>query len=195
MSRRQARRSKPDVTIRRRPSDFLGRGPVLFQMGTTTCCCCCCLHWVGAAAGGTAGAVVAWRADKKKPVPPVHPAARKYVLAFTWAGVVGTGILIILAIVAVDGGQPSGISDLLESILLVLAIVPSLAFLPVGAAAMFGALLAKGRASRMPDPAERRRMAIGMALAWRIAWKSFLLSSFFSGFGYLIMYVYALIVS
>jgi len=193
MSRRQSSRQRPSVTIRRRPSDFAGRGPVLLQSGTTTtCCCCCCLHWIGAVAGGTAGAMVAWRADKKKPDSPVHPVARKYVLRFTWAGVFGTAILIALAIVAVDAGQPSGISDLLESILLVLAIVPSLAFLPVGAAAMGGAALAKLEARHIPDPAERRRMAAGMGLAWRIAWKSFLLATFLSGIGCLVMYVIAL---
>jgi hypothetical protein len=181
----QAPPRKPSVAIRRRPSDFSGRGPVLLQMGTTTCCCCCCLHWVAAAAGGTAGAVVAWRADKKKPDSPVHPVAREY----------GTAILITLAVVAVDVGQTSSTSEVLQSMLLVLAFVPSLAFLPVGAAAMAGAALARLEARQMPDPAERRRMAAGMGLAWRIAWKSFLLSSFFSGFGYLIMYIYALMVS
>jgi len=117
------------------------------------------------------------------------------VLACTWAGVVGTAILIGLAVLAVDSGETFWFSDLLESILIVLAIVPSLAFLPVGVAAMLGAALARLKARRVPDPAERRRMAAGMGLAWRIAWKSFLLSSFLSGFGYLIMYVYALIVS
>jgi hypothetical protein len=254
------------LAIRRRPSDFFGRGHVIVAQATTCSCCCCCLHWIGAAVGGTAGIVgactadqeepgrpvrpvtrayvlwatwiavlgavafltviwFAWdeelfwlavtaailftvavgvapgmiilaRAGKKKPVSPVHPVARAYVLHATWLGVVCTAAWITLAaIVTLNPSSPeSRVTSVMGLFVGALVLVPSLALLPVGAAAMVGALLAKKiEGARTSDPEERQRISAGMGLAWRIAWKSFLLSTFLSGVGYLVMYVIVLL--
>jgi hypothetical protein len=113
------------------------------------------------------------------------------------AGVLGTaGLLILLGVVAgsVPRQDPGGalIHDLAEVALITLAFLPSLALLPVGAAAMLGAVLAKLEAARTEDPVERARMRAGVRMAWRMTWKSFVWATFLSGFGYLVMYVIAL---
>jgi len=156
--------------------------------------------WTGAVLftvtiGGAAGTISGWRTGEKRPASPIHPVARAYVLRATLLGAFATAVLITLAAAVVAQTSPpeSFLAEGVALILVALIFVPSLAFLPVGAAAMVGAALAKRiEGGRTSDPIERQRIAAGMGLAWRIAWVSFLLSGFLSGFGYLTMYVMAL---
>ena len=187
---------KRKALIRRRPSDFGGREPIMLQGATCATCCCCCLHWIGAGIGGTWGIVAAWR-DERKRDPPIHPTAKRYVGCATCAGIVGTAGLLILLGVAADSlsaGDPAGrwVHDLAEMVFAPLVFVPSLALLPVGAVAMLAAVLVKLKAATISDPVERARMRAGVRLAWRITWRSFVWATFLSGFGYLVMYVIAL---
>jgi hypothetical protein len=196
MFRLTRRATKRNVTIRRRPSDFGGREPIMLQGATCATCCCCCLHWIGAGIGGTWGIAAAWRGERKRD-PPIHPTAKRCVGWATLGGVVGTaGLLILLGVVAdsITYQDPGGawIHGLAEVVFTPLAFLPSLALLPVGAAAMCAALLVKLRAATISDTVERARMRAGMRLAWRITWKSFVWATFASGFGYLVMYVIAL---
>ena len=139
------------------------------------------------------GIVGPWVADKKQSGSGVHPLARKYVMNAVGLGIAGTAVFIALGAVILSGaGGGPWYLELLRMPVLAVIFLPSLAMLPVGAAAMLGASLAKRRAAAMADPAERARMAAGMGLAWRIAWKSFLLATFLSGIGCLVMYVIAL---
>ena len=72
--------------------------------------------------GGAAGVVLAWRAEKRKPGPAVHPAARAYVLRAAWLGVIGTAALI--GGTAFWGQATSGwIHDALGAIAATLAVV------------------------------------------------------------------------
>lgn len=145
--------------------------------------------------GGAAGIISVWEIGERRPAVPVHPVARRYVLRATWLGVFCTAALITLAAVVADNTFPrkSFLTEVVGLILGTLGYVPSLALVPVGAAAMVGAAVAKRiEGPRTSDPNERQRIAAGMGLAWRIAWVSFLLSGFFSGFGYLAMYVIVL---
>ena len=184
------------MAVRRRPSDFGGRGPVMFQTATT-CCTCCCLHWIGAGIGGTWGIIAAWRAEKKRE-PAVHPMAKRYLLHALWisivAFVVSLALLIGLAqhVSGADAPTRRAMERIAEPLLIALAFAPSVAFLLVGAAVMLAAVLARIRARKMPDPVERKQVAAGMRLAWRIAWTSFVGATFASGAGYLAMYVIAL---
>jgi len=160
----------------------------LMQTGTCTCCCCC-LHWIGAGIGGPAAIIVACRAERKKD-PPVHPIARKYVLWATGLGVLGTAVFCTAAGIWSETVAPRGVlREAIEAMLIILAFVPSAAFLPVGAAAMLGGAMARRAGKRMDDPEQRGRMSAGLRLGWRIAWMSFLISTFLSGVGYLIMLV------
>ena len=168
----------------------------MLQGGTCATCCCCCLHWIGAGIGGTWGIVVAWRGETKRD-PTIHPIAKRHVGCATLAGVVGTaGLLISLGVAAdsLTAGDPlfRWIDPVSTVVLGTLIFVPSLALLPVGAAAMLAAVLVKLKAARIEDPVERARMRAGVRLAWRIAWKSLVWATFLSGFGYLVMYVIAL---
>jgi hypothetical protein len=150
-----------------------------------------------AAVGGAAGIVVAYHGRNKQPGRAVHPVARKYVLASTWVAVLGTAALITAAAIWVSGGSAAGsvFRDATEGLLWVLAFVPSLAMLPVGAAALIGAALARWiERARRSDLARRKSVGAGLGLAWRIAWMSFVWSTFLSGAGYLAMYVIALFI-
>lgn len=191
MSRSLPDPAEPRVTIRRRPGDFSGRGPVILQ-GATTCCCCCCLHWIGAAIGGTAGIVGPWIADKKDPESGVHPLARKCILGAVGLGIAGTAAFITAGSLILGGAGP-WYWELLRMPVLAVIFVPSLPMLPVGAAALLGAAAARRKAATIADPHQRARMAAGMGLAWRIAWRSFLGATFASGIGYLVMYLIALL--
>jgi len=133
------------------------------------------------------------RADKKGRTVPVHPVARKYIVRATWIGIAVTGVLIVVGACCLDDhpGEPWFFS-VIRVAMIALILVPSLAFLPVGAAAMIGALGARAKATQIPDPEERKQMGAGMRLAWRITWKSLAWSTFASGFGYLVMYLIAL---
>jgi len=188
MFRSKPKSSKvPDVTVRRRPNDFGPTGPVLMQTGTCACCCCCCLHWIGAGIGGPAAIIVACRAERKKD-PPIHPTAKKYVLSATGLGVLGTAVFCTAVGIWGETVAPHGVlQEAIEAMLMTLAFVPSLAFLPVGAAAMLGGAMARRAGKRMEDPEQRQSMSAGLRLGWRIAWMSFLISTFLSGIGYLIM--------
>jgi len=192
MSRSLPDPKKPRVTIRRRPGDFSGRDTVLLQ-GATCCCCCCCLHWIGAAIGGTAGIVGPWIADKKDTESGVHPVARKYIMNAVGLGIAGTAAFITVAALILGnvGGGPWYL-ELLRMPVLAVIFLPSLAMLPVGAAALLGAAVARRKAAAIADPDQRARIAAGTGLAWRIAWRSFLGATFASGIGYLAMYVIAL---
>ena len=148
-----------------------------------------------AAVGGTAGAVVAYQARNQAPARPVHPVARRYVLASTWMAVVATaGLIVAGAIwVSVTPSQGGAIRAATEAILWGLTFLPSLALLPVGLAALIGAALARRiERPRRSDPADREGISAGLGLAWRIAWTSFVWATFLSGAGYLAMYVIAL---
>ena len=150
-----------------------------------------------AAVGGAAGMVVAYHGRDKQPGRAVHRIARKYILASTWVAVLGTAALITAAAIWVSGGSGTGSGgrDATEGLLWGLAFVPSLALLPVGAAALIGAGLARWiEKARRSDPAERRSISAALGLAWRIAWMSFVWSTFLSGAGYLAMYVIALFI-
>jgi hypothetical protein len=197
MARDRGRNEKPSVTIRRRRSDFGGREPIMLQGGTCATCCCCCLHWVGAGIGGTWGLVAAWRAERKRD-PPIHPTAKRWVGCATWLGIVGTAaVLISLGVAEASASHLSTLRWIFvasEATFITLALVPSLALLPVGVVAMLAALVVRLRAATVPDPVERARMRAGLRLAWRIAWMSFILATFWSGLGYLVMYFIALFV-
>jgi hypothetical protein len=169
---------------------------MMLQGATCATCCCCCLHWIGAGIGGTWGIVAAWRGEKKCD-PPIHPTAKRWVGCATLLGVVCTAGLFVLLGVAADsfmGGErdASLIRVAAEWVSPPLVFLPSLALLPVGAAAMLAAVFVRVKAATLSDPVERARMRGGVRLAWRITWMSFVLATFASGFGYLVMYIIAL---
>jgi ABC-type Fe3+ transport system permease subunit len=178
MTRPSDESPKPRLTLRRRTSDFSNRhrGPPLLQMGTTTCCCCCCLHWIGAAAGMAVGSASAARSTKEEAWP-INPKARRYVVRGAWLGLLSAPLLIVVV--------PMG-----------LAFVPSLAAIPIGVGAMLGGLRARSleRSVAAPDGGPRPEKSYAMQLAWRIAWRSFLYSTLFSGIGYLLMLLIAVLV-
>ncbi len=183
--------AKPQLTIRRRLNDFSGRGQsvLLFQPGCTSTCCCCCLHWVGAAAGAIVGGVSAGRAEKREPLP-IHPAAKTYVVTGAWLGLATAGLLALAAGVRLSA-LPGG--DISAALLIALAFVPSLAMLPVGAGALLGAALA-GRSMAGFLLQGEYEPSCGMRFAWRIAWKTFLFSTLFSGIGYGLMVLPVLLI-
>jgi hypothetical protein len=127
----------------------------------------------------------------------IHPRAVRYVVHATEIGIAVTGPLVVMGVpllVCAGAGTPSGpplgpLSMLSVGILF----VPSLACLPIGAAALIGGSRARAAAGKIADPRQRQRMAAGWGLAWQIAWKSFLWSTFGSGLGYLVMYLFFLI--
>ena len=171
--------ARPRVTIRRCLSDFGPSGGLFLQPGCTTCCCCC-LHWIGAAIGGSAGLVAAWRSTKRGDLA-VHAKARRHVFWWMWLGFVPTSLGILgLTWLAMFS------SDFAAIPLGALVFVPSLAFLPVGLCAFVGAWIAdrKINARHQGEPPSQTG---AFRLAWRIAWMSFLFSTLLSGVGYLVM--------
>lgn len=177
----------PKAIMRRRPSDFCGRGELLMYMGTT-CCCCCCVHWVGAGIGGTWGIVTAFRDEKEKDPPPVDPTAKRYVKV---GASIATGVTVTLVVMSILLALTlQGAEELVGIPLVVLAFVPSAVFVPIGIGAMVGALVAKLRFGSGDDEATEQPTVGAMRLAWRITWKSFLLSTFWAGIGYLLILLY-----
>lgn len=177
----------PRAVIRRRPSDFCGRGEVLMHMGTT-CCCCCCVHWIGAGIGGTWGIVTAFRDEKEKDPPPVDPKAKRYVMVGASMAAGMTIALIVLSIVLALTLQ--GAHDVLGIPLGIVAFVPSAVFIPIGIGAMIGAYVARLRFGSHGSEATKQPTVGGMRLAWRITWKSVLLATFWAGIGYLLILMY-----
>lgn len=157
----------------------------------TTCCCCCCAHWVGAGIGGTWGIVSAFRDEKDKDPPPVDPVAKRYikVAAAIAAGV--TAALVVLSLLIALSVR--GADDLFGMPLIILAVVPSAVFIPIGIGAMIGAFVAKHRLANSNDKATEQPTVGGMRLAWRITWKSFLLATFWAGIGYLLVLLFFVI--
>ncbi|MBC8872571.1 MAG: hypothetical protein H8E44_24315 [Planctomycetes bacterium] len=179
------------AVIRRRPSDFSGRGEVLMYMGTT-CCCCCCAHWVGAGIGGTWGIVSAFRDEKEKDPPPIDARAKRYV---KMGAAVAAGVTVALVVLSIlIALSVRGADDLFGIPLVILAFVPSAFFIPIGIGAMIGAFVAKRRLANSGNEAVKQPTVGGMRLAWRITWKSFLLSSFWAGIGYLLILLFFVIV-
>jgi len=154
----------------------------------TTCCCCCCAHWVGAGIGGAWGIVSAFRDEKNKDPPPIDPVAKRYikVAAAIAAGV--TAALVVLSLLIALTAR--GADDLFGIPLIILAFVPSAFFIPIGIGAMIGAFVAKRRLANSGHEAVKQPTVGGMRLAWRITWKSFLLSSFWAGIGYLLILLF-----
>jgi hypothetical protein len=106
-------------------------------------------------------------------------------------GVAATAIVLVPCGVWIAKGTPGPLVELMGAVFIVLAFIPSLALLAAGVPAMVGGLRARRTAAHIADPVERQQMAAGMRLAWRIAWMSLLWSTYFSGVGYLVMYVIA----
>ena len=116
-------------------------------------------------------------------------------LSATVLGVLGTIVFCTAAGIWAETMAFRGfVPEAIGALLIALALVPSVAFLPVGVAAMLGGAMAIRAGKRMADPEQRRRMAAGLRLGWRIAWMSFLISTFLSGVCYLIMLVIAVLV-
>jgi hypothetical protein len=74
--------------------------------------------------------------------------------------------------------------------LVVLAFVPSAIFIPIGIGAMIGAIVAKCRPANSSKAVTGQPTVGGLRLAWRIMWKSILLSSFWAGIGYLLILLF-----
>lgn len=179
--------TRPQVTIRRRLSDFGPSGGMLVQWGCTTCCCCC-LHWIGAAIGGPVGLVAAWRSTKNRD-PEARPEARRYIFASMWIGIIGT--LFCALVMACFFAH---LRELVIALLWVLAFLPSLVFLPVGLSVLVGAWIAN-RQIRARHEGEPPQQTGAFRLAWRIAWMSFLFSTLLSGAGYMIMLLIYVVVN
>jgi hypothetical protein len=134
------------VTLEKKKSDF-GRGDyVNVYTGSGCCCCCCCLHWIGAVAGGVVGNKLGWKSGVRRPAwaeegPPVaitiatthviESGVRRGIIV----SIMGTGMMLLLTMATESFLIP----------LMVLAVVPSLFFLPMLATTMLGVRAREGR--------------------------------------------------
>lgn len=133
---RRPEATRSTVRLEARPSDFDQRGRVSVYSGT--CSCCCCLHWAGAALGGIVGLRRGWVGAKQRRDAPLHPSARRNVILGAVIGAIVTAGLLVLVSQMRAG----------ESLLLPVALVPPVVFIPIGGGMIAGALLARARHSQ-----------------------------------------------
>lgn len=114
------------VNLERRRSDFEHDARVTPFTGS--CCCCCCLHWIGAAVGGIVGMRMGWKAAHEKIGAPLPPQASRTLSVSLYAGIFLSSALLVVAIATAGNAQ----NGFLTGYLVLLALVPSAAFVPIG---------------------------------------------------------------
>lgn len=147
--------SSPHVTLERRRSDFETDGRITPFTGSC-CCCCCCLHWITAAAGGIVGLRMGWNAAERAAGSLPHPVVKRML-----DGSVVLGFFVTLALSAVLTGVSGG------SFLILIALVPSVVFVPLGLTMVVSAHRLKWRMTaafqrevKALPPAEGRSMSL-----------------------------------
>ncbi len=98
------------------------------------------MHWVGAGAGGIAGMVYGWSSARRKYRGPLHPEAKRRVVL---GGLLGVAVTALLLILLGSAGR--------NSLLIIVAFVPVLVFVPPGMGMMLGALIGRRKMARKVD--------------------------------------------
>ena len=123
------------VSLERRRSDFERDARVTAFTGSC-CCCCCCLHWIGAAIGGAVGMRMGWKTAEQKSGAPLEVHASR---TLRWGVVFGILLSTVLVCLSIGLGIDRPETNLAQYYLIALAVVPSLAMIPVGVPMVLGA--------------------------------------------------------
>lgn len=124
------------ITFERRRSDFERDARVTPFTGSC-CCCCCCLHWVGAAVGGVIGMRKGWATAEKSLAAPLPIAGRAALRRGVTLGILAAFGMFVGALGF--GFTSTWMTDAAQFYLVVIALAPPFALLPVFAPLLLSA--------------------------------------------------------